>query len=134
MKIVEYAIFELLDGLAGGRVYALKAPQNVTAPFVVFQRVGGERWRSINDPSGIAQVTIQIDCYASDYFTMKTLSNDVENILDGYANTVYYGSSSPQDSVRIAGCSLRGETEILDQSDDPFLYRNTMNFLVTFEQ
>jgi len=65
---------------------------------------------------------------------MKTLSNDVENILDGYANTVYYGSSSPQDSVRIAGCSLQGETEILDQSDDPFLYRNTMNFLVTFEQ
>jgi len=52
MKIVEYAIFELLDGLASGRIYALRAPQNVTAPFVVFQRVGGERWRSINDPSG----------------------------------------------------------------------------------
>lgn len=134
MKIVEYGIYQLLSSLASGNVFMLRAPQNVTAPFIVVQRVAGERWRSINAPCGLAQVTVQIDCYAAEYFTMKDLSNDVENILDGYRNTVYYGSSSPQESVRIAGCSMQGESEILDQTEEPFLYRNTMTFLVTFEQ
>jgi len=132
--IVEYAIFELLDGLAGGRVYALRAPQNVTTPFIIFQRTGGDRWRNINGPSGMAQVEMQIDCYADDFYASKSLADSVENILDGYRNTVYYGSGSPQSSVRIAGITLQSESDILDQTDEPFLYRNTSRYLVTYEQ
>lgn len=132
--IAEYAVHELLSGLAGGRVYAMMAPQNVTAPFIVFQRVSGDRWRSINTPLGIAQVEIQVDCYADEYYAMKSLADSVENILDGYRNTVYYGLGSPQDSVRIAGITLQNESEIFDQSDEPFLFRHTARYLVTYEQ
>lgn len=132
--VVEYAVHELLSGLAGGRVYAIIAPQNVTAPFITFQRINGERWRSANAPSGLAQVTMQIDCYAEDFYSMKSLADSVENILDGYRDTVYYGSGSPQSSVRIAGITLQDETDILDQSEEPFLFRNTTTYLITYEQ
>lgn len=133
-KDVEYAIHNLLSGLAGGRVYALKAPQTAVAPFIIFQRTTGERWRSINAPSGLADVTMQIDCYAEDFYSMRDLANQVENILDGYRNTVYYGSGSPQASIRIAGCTLQNETDILDESDEPFLFRNTADYKIIFER
>jgi hypothetical protein len=134
MKIVEYAIHSLLQGLASGKVYALQAPQNTAAPFIVFQRAGGERYRSIAQPSGLARVQIQIDCYAADYYAAKSLAASVEDILDGYAGTVSYGSNSPQSTIRIGGITLESEDDILDQTEEPFLYRVITVYNVTFEQ
>lgn len=134
MKIVEYAIHELLSSLASGRIYALVAPQDVEAPFIIFQRTSGDRWHSLDNPAGIAQAEIQIDVYSDEYYEMKSLAADVENTIDGYRGTVYYGSGSPQEAVRIAGVTLQSESEILDQSDEPRLFRHTARYLVTYEQ
>lgn len=117
---------------AAVRVYALRAPQNATAPFVVYQRISRENWRSINEPSGIAQALMQVDTYATTYFEAKTLAASIETILDGFRGIVYYGNDSPQDMVRIAGISLQGDTDILDQTDEPFLYRVSASYLVTY--
>lgn len=111
----------------------LRAPQNVTAPFVVIQRVDSTRWRSINAPSGIGQATIQIDVYSESFYDMKTTALQIETILDGYRGIVYYGDSSPQDSVRLAGVSLDNDTDTLDQTEEPFLYRNAARYIVTYE-
>lgn len=134
MKLVEPAIYELLRTLAAGRVYALRAPQNSTAPFIIFQRIDSERWRAINGPSGIAQVTIQVDCYASTYYAAKELAAEIEEILDGYRGTVSWGEGSPQEFVRIGGVSLQNDSDLLDQTEEPFLYRNTATYLVTYNQ
>lgn len=135
MKICEYAIYELLKGLAGGRVYAMRAPQNGDLPFIVYQRIDGDRWRSINAPSGIAQVTIQVDVYATGYYEMKELAAQVETILDGHRGDVYYGTDSPQtDFVRVAGISLQNDVDIFEQTAEPFLFRSMMQYLVTYEQ
>lgn len=135
MKLVERGIYELLKTKASGRVYFLRAPQNSTAPFIILQRASGNRdFRSINNPPGIAQVVIQIDVYAEEYYEAKTLGAEIETLLDGYRDTVYYGDDSPQDSVRIAGISFQGEGDLLDQTDQPFLYRHTADYLVTYEQ
>lgn len=134
MKLVEYAIHELIKTIGDNRVYAMRAPQDAVVPFVVFQRIDAQRWRSINSPSGIAQATIQIDVYAGDYYAAKTLAAQIETALDGYAGTVYYGADSPQASVRIGGISLQGDNDILDQTEEPFLYRSLNTYLVTYEQ
>lgn len=130
----EFGIYDLLKGLAGGRVYALRAPQNVTTPFIIYQRVSSGRWRSINAPSGLEQATIQIDVYADNFAATKALAIQIEDILDGYRGTVYYGGDSPQKSVRIAGISLVNDEDVLDQTDEPFLYRNIADYLVTYER
>lgn len=134
MKTVEPAIFELLKSLNSNRVYPLNAPQNVTAPFIVYNRVDSERWRSVNSPSGIAQATIQIDVYAATYQAAKELALSIENTLDGYRGLVYYGTDSPQEFVRIAGISLQNDVDLLDQTEKPLLFRNSANYLVTYEQ
>lgn len=134
MKIAEYAIFELLKNLAGGRVYAIRAPQNSVAPFIIFQRVDSQRWRAINGPDGIAQAFIQIDSYASGFYQAKELAAEVESLLDGFRGTVYYGTDSPRGYVKIGGISLQGDSDLLDQTEEPLLFRNMMTFLVTYNQ
>lgn len=134
MKDCEPALWELLDPLCSGNVYFLQAPQGATGPFIIIQRTDSTRWRSINGPSGMAQAYIQIDCYASTIRAARTLGMAVESALDGYANTVYYGSNSPQDYVKIGGISLQNDSDTLDQTDDPLLYRNLATYLVTYNQ
>jgi hypothetical protein len=133
----EFAIYELLDDIAlfSGRVYALRAPQNAVAPFVVFQRIDVDNWRSLTAPSGIKQATVQIDIYAENYKASRTAAKSVEDALDGFRGMVNIsGTSPPLPSVRIAGITMQGDQDLLDQTDEPFLYRVSADYLVTFEQ
>lgn len=133
MIIMEKAIHELLKTFANGRVYALRAPQNATTPFIVFQRISSDRWRSINGPSGVGQATMQIDCYATTIYAAKQLAVDIEEALDGYSGNVTISDDSPPDVVVIGGISLQDDVDLLDDTDEPFLYRNSANYLVTYD-
>ena len=134
MKLVEYAIYEKIKNLVSGKVYAMRAPDGETDDFIVFQRTDSQRWRSINSPSGIAQAFIRIDSYSQSYYRAKENALLVEGILDGFAGIVGYGGNSPQDTVNIGGISLQNDVDLFDQTDEPFLYRSSLSFLVTYEQ
>jgi hypothetical protein len=131
----EKAIYQLLqDNIPAleNRIYAMIASQDQDPPFCVFQRTDSSRWRSINNPSGIAQAFIQIDVYARDYYQAKTIAADVEQLLDGYRGTVDFTGDSPADAIKIAGISLQNDIDILEQSDEPILHRNSAAYLVTY--
>jgi hypothetical protein len=134
MYNVEKGIYELLKTKASGRVYAQLAKQTKESPFIVFSRTSAERWRNINGPDGICQAAIQVDVYSESYYTTKNLAREVEVILDGYRGTVNYGTDSPQDFVKIAGITLENDVDLIDQEDEPFLYRNSASYLVTYYQ
>lgn len=135
MKTCERGIYALLVGLCSGRVYAMRAPQNATAPFIVYQRVNTSKiGRHLQGRAHLSQASIQVDAYANDYYAAKDLGVSIETILDGYAGTVYHGSNSPQESVTIAGISLQNDIDLLDETDEPLLHRNSANYLVTYQQ
>jgi hypothetical protein len=140
LKYVEPAIFELIKSLVGvdsdslPKAYMQKAPQNETGPFIIMQRVDSDRYRHINGPSGIAEVSMQIDVYGQSYYEVKDIAANIESTLDGYRGTVYYGDNSPQDSVVIGGISLQNDFDILDETDEPILHRVSAVYLVTHEQ
>lgn len=129
--MIEKAIYELIDSL--GDTYAMRAKQNASTPFIVFQNIGADRWRSVKGPSGMAQANIQIDSYDDSYYGAKELGEQIKTALDGYRGTVSYGSNSPQDTLRIAAISLQDETDLFDQTSEPFLYRSKHTYLVTYE-
>lgn len=140
MKTVTPAIYELLKGItainvAGQvRVYAGRAPDNATAPYIVYQETDSERWRSINNQSGIAQAYIQVDAYADKPFAASMLGADVETALVDHRGIVPYGTGSPRPSVRIAGISFQNGSDMIDQTEKPFLHRRYAVYLVTYEQ
>lgn len=131
------AIYQLIVSAntdASARVYTVRAPQNVATPFVVFQRISSERWRSINAPSGIGQALMQVDAYANSYQAARELAEDIENALDGYRGTVTLGGTSPAQTVKIGGITLQNDVDLLDQTAEPFLYRVSADYLVTYER
>ena len=134
VKNCEPAIYELINGLASGDVFVMRAPDNKEGPFIVYQRINTERWRDINGPSGIAQASIQIDCYASTYYAAKDIAAAVEDILDGFFGDVSYGNDSPQEVLAIGGISLQNDIDLIDETDTPRLFRNSSTYLVTYEQ
>jgi len=134
MKTCEPAIYQKIKTAVGhSRVYPLRAPQNATAPFIVYQRSNSDRWRSINNPSGIAQATMQIDVYAATFEEIRSISSTIEQSLDGFNGLVYYGTNSPQDFVEI-GATLQDDFDTLDSTDEPLLYRNSATYTITYTQ
>ena len=134
MKKPDYAIHELLKNLAGGRVYFGAAPPLTQNPCIVIRFNQGDRWRSLDGSTGMAQASFIIDSYAEDYYSARDLGEDVEEILDGYRATVYYGTDSPQASVRIAAISITDEEALVETTEEPLVYRIIQTYLVTFEQ
>lgn len=135
IKTAERAISQLLKDLAGGRVYALVAPKHPASPFIVYQTVGEERWRSINGPSGVAQNRVQVDVYAEDFYAAKDLAAQIEELLDGYRGSVAFGTNSPPDQeMEIVGISLQDGHDMLDQTEEPVFFRSLRTYLVTFQQ
>lgn len=129
MKLIEKAIYELIKGLADGKVYALRAPDKDPGPFIIFQRIDSTRWDSINGTGGMIQAQIQIDAYANSYYDAKAISGQIEGILNKYRGNVTH------DSViyKIAGVRVQNDVDIFDDTEQPYLFRNSAVYSVTFE-
>lgn len=133
-QLVENGIYELIKTLSNGDVYFMRAPDNKKPPFIIIQRTDSERFRAINNPSGIAQAKLQIDAYDKTYIGAKELGAQIETILDGYQGVVSYGDDDPQNEVDISGVSLQNEFDSFDQTVKPFLFRSLSNYIVTYKQ
>lgn len=133
MAHIEEAVFELLKTLASGKVYYARAPEDVAGSYIVMQRTGSSRWRTINGASGMAQDNFQIDCYGTEQFAVHTLARQVEGILSGYRGTVNV-PTIPVVAVRIGGISLLDENDLLEEEKEEFIYRNLAQYLITYEQ
>lgn len=142
---MERALFEKLKSAAGTsvgvgttldpkRIYAMRAPQNAKEPFIIYQRVSSERWRHLQGPSGMVQAMMQIDFYHATYNGARDLALAMEAALDGFRGTVAYGGDSPQATVRFGDISCQNDVDIFDQTDAPFLYRVSADYLITYEQ
>lgn len=114
------------------RIYGLRAPQNVAAPYIVFQRVNTFDWRSINNPSGVAQAEMQIDFYAPSYYAAKDLSEKVNKVLDGFRGELVQHGASPVAYTKFGGISRQNAIETIDETAAPVLYRVTATYTVTY--
>ena len=75
----EAAIFQLLTGFVGGRVYPDVAPSGALLPRIVYQQVGG---KTINYTEGTLpdkeNARMQVVCWASSRFAAANLAKQVE--------------------------------------------------------
>ena len=86
---MEEALTSLLSGVAGGRRYWGRVPQSVTArPYLLMNRVGGDRDYAMDGPSGYVSSRVQIDVYAETYAAAKTTTRAVATVLSGFSGTV----------------------------------------------
>ncbi len=132
MNNVEAVLYSKLTSFAGvtalvaDRVYPLLAPQDITRPFITYQRISSPRIKNLQGASYTAQTRFQIDCYALSYMAARELSGQVRLALDGWSNLTT--------AVAIKGSSLINDSDFPVTETDPKLYRVMMEFLITHDE
>ena len=81
---MEELLTGLLSGVAGGRRYWGRAPQNAARPFVVLTRVSGFRDYHMQGSSGLVETRVQADCYADTYTAAKGVARAIDTALSGH--------------------------------------------------
>lgn len=107
-------VYTALSALAGGRVYPDILPQNVTLPAITFFRVSGRHEVSMGGSSGLDNLRVQVDCWASSRSDADTLAESVRTAMFAATTFSVGGVDGPMDTYE----------------DDTLIYRTSMDFSV----
>ncbi|MDD4986620.1 MAG: DUF3168 domain-containing protein [Dehalococcoidales bacterium] len=77
-----------ITSLVGKRIYYLQAPQNVTKPYIVIEKLDSPEISTHDGPSGLASPRFSFSAYAATYSEAKTISAALKTALDGYNSTM----------------------------------------------
>lgn len=103
--------------IIGTRIYPVRAPQGVSAPYVIFQQIGSDPDATHNEPAGAIHRMFQFACFATTYEAAIALRDAVIAALD--------------DAALSTGESPTLEDERDGDFDDAIeLYRSDADFLV----
>ena len=68
-------------GVSPCRLYPVRAPQNPTYPFIVYQRVGTNPEYTVGGFANLSNVTIQFDAYATSHSAIRALSSAIHTVM-----------------------------------------------------
>lgn len=94
MAVIEQALVSLLAGdpavsaMVEDRIYPETAPQGESRARLTYQRISGQRVKSLDGPTGLAGPRFQVDCWAATKAESIDLARAVEKALDGFKATV----------------------------------------------
>lgn len=115
-----------VSALVGTRIYPLKLPQDDGLPAIRFQRISGERVRTLDGPTGLVRPRIQIDAYGKTYAEAKAVAEAVEALLDGY--------SGPAGTDQIEAVSLETDRDLDENPLGEEAARVSMDFFVSYRK
>ena len=135
MADLEDALYKILTSITelaysvDDKVYPSEADVEASAPFIVFSRADGIRDRSLKGSTGLVRARMQVDTYADSYEETKSIASAVRKALDNYRDTVPLDNN---ETIRIGGTALLNDSDLIDTSTDPKLFRVSMDFLIFY--
>lgn len=121
-----------VTAIAGQRMFPLRAPQGVTQPCIIYQRISSVPDHHLEGPVSVIEVRFQIAAWAQGMDTAVALSNAIKSKIDGFAGTVPYGDDSPQDEVNFKGIFCDNEFE--DYDGDAKMFRHGRSYLIWYSE
>lgn len=79
--MIEIALFNRLEPLAGGRVFPGLAPKDTPTPYLTYTHAGGADDFALGGATGAASASLQVDAWAADHFAALTLAEAVKAAL-----------------------------------------------------
>jgi len=116
-----------ITALVSTRIYYVRAPANVTAPYVTIQKISAPRGHTYTGPSGLAEARFQLNIIASTYTVCKSIAAAIQAVLDGFSGVMGTGG------VNVGGCFYDNETD-LPYDDELGLYGLAVDYLITHEE
>jgi len=68
-------------GLIGERLYPLRAPQGVTAPYVVYEVESSEHWPSLQGDLTLKRIGVWYRCFAAGYAAANEVAEKIKSRL-----------------------------------------------------
>ena len=131
MARIETALVTYLNGqstlsaLISNRLYALRAPQKVVYPFVIYQRISTERNLTHDlTASGLTTPRIQFDVYGKTYKSALEVMDVLRETLQGLSTTM--------SGVMVQ--SVLPALEMHDVEPDEEYYRLTVDYLISYSE
>ena len=127
--LIEQALMTLLNATAAltavtsTRIYFVKSPQDVTAPYVVVSKISSVRQHDHDGAAGLAQARFQFSCFATTYTVVKTMAAAIQSALQGYSGTM--GGAG---GVTVNGAFYEDETDFWEEESK--LYHLALDFLL----
>lgn len=106
-----------VTALVSTRIYPDMAPQNVTFPYIVFQKLQTQPTDTKEGVSKLDKILVQVDCYSNNYDNAHSLAAAIRTALDRYTGTINGhvvdriifsndSSGSPQDVPTSTGSTI----------------------------
>jgi len=109
-----------LYALIGNRLYALRAAQNPTTPYVVWQTVSAGSQHAHSGPTGMEEQRIQFSIFSATSASCEAIRDAIKDRFDGFKGTI-------SGLVRCESCFFDNEIDI-----DPELATNLKQKVIDF--
>jgi len=110
------------------RIYFVKAPQNVTAPYLTFQKVSAVRGHAHDGPDGSVESRFQFNVFAATYKECKDTMEALRASLDGFT-----GVMGGAGGVTVGRCFYDMETDLWEEEVAPGgLYGIAADYLILY--
>ena len=109
--------------LVGTAVYASRAPQNITPPWVRWQRISRTTDRDLQRIEGLVETRVQFDCVHTDYTLGSNLADAVQAAFQNWTD-VNLG-------IEDANCTNRRDYH--EQVGSDFYFVNSLDFIITHQ-
>lgn len=107
------------------RVYPLISPQDPTSPYLTFDEASDNRFRTFDGQDQLTEAFVDVDCWASDYDTAKSLQKtaidslkSMEGIISSiiiYQTTASAGPDVYEHDVSLYRCNIQLTIDYLEQ-------------------
>jgi hypothetical protein len=125
-QALQVKLASTLTALVGTRVYYVKAPQNVTAPYVTLQKIS-QNTESVTSGKRYVEARFQISIFDVTYSSIKTIAAAIQMALDKFSGTM--GGAG---GLWINNCTYDNETD-LEFDDTLKLYGLAVDYILMFE-
>lgn len=116
------------------RIFPVRLPQGETRASIVFSRISGQGDHHMEGASGLAQVRMQIDCWAPTADAADSLARLVKERIDGYRGSMLWGEDSPAEAIVVQGIFFESEREDWEGTPPDIRHRSSKDYLIWFEE
>lgn len=109
--------------IVGTNVYASRAPQNITPPWVRWQRISRTTSRDLQRIEGLVETRVQFDCVHTDYTLGSTLADAVRAALQNWTDV----------NAGIDDADCTNIRDYHEQVGNDFYFVNSLDFIITHQ-
>jgi hypothetical protein len=132
--MIEQGLYQLIDAdadidaLVNG-VYWILAPKGAVVPYIVLSRVATSDIYTMNGATGTRSALFQVDCYATDFYTSRSIALAVRELLESYR-----GNLSDVNATAVAAVLTAKDWDMPyeEGSGKGFVYRALLQFRVWY--